>query len=603
MSHESFTAPTLELLAELLPAYDFESFIAQGGMGAVYKARQRSLDRDVAIKILPRELGADPEFRQSFVTEAKAMARLNHPNLIGVYDFGDADGMPFIVMEYVHGKSLYHSAWNQSIEPAQAVAIVKAICEGLAHANAQGIIHGDIKPANILMTPDVVPKIGDFGLARPSDDVGPGLAMGTPGYTAPEVFNQPDLVDARADLYSVGVILHELLTGKTPDASGYRDLVSSGDLRLDAIWQKATQDSPDHRYQSAAEMAAALASWKPGPRIALAAGARPAPRATAAGGARPPAPVSTKLHAQKKGVLVRNLFIIAALLLAIFVTHQTLESTKRQRASEQAILDRQNEEKKAAALESRKREAEESARREQTRKQREAELVRLRMEQEAFELAAREAEEEKRRNDAMAAAPAQDPSFAPTPEIELKLTELDKMLPGLLENELINHRKALVANLKDLSWKLDSTVSRMGKQEATQWKLLITEFEALVEDHRMPDPSGLEDELSAKPSDKLEEIFSFHFKKQDEIDRSYLAKLVIIRDAYAKRLNDAASEADRLSNKAYGDHIRFLASNCADLEPWLESHGVELPGKEEPEVETVPQSDFPLFEEYAVPAE
>src|SRR5690606_26349649 len=220
MSSPSFEAPSLELLAQLLPAYEFEAFIAQGGMGAVYKARQRSLDRDVAIKILPRELGEDPEFRQSFETEARAMARLNHPNLIGVYDSGDVDGMLYIVMEYVNGKALYHSSYNMAVEPAQAVAIVKAICEGLAHAHENGVIHRDIKPANILLTPKAEPKIGDFGLARPAGSDGPGLIMGTPGYTAPEILRHPEHADRRSDLYAVGVILFELLTGQRPPQDG-----------------------------------------------------------------------------------------------------------------------------------------------------------------------------------------------------------------------------------------------------------------------------------------------------------------------------------------------------------------------------------------------
>ena len=126
MSPIPFEAPSLELLCELLPAYEFEFLIAQGGMGAVYKARQRSLDRDVAIKILPRELGSDPLFRESFEAEAKAMARLSHHNLIRVYDYGDADGLLFTVMEYVHGSSLHHSAHGQKIDAQQAIEIVTA---------------------------------------------------------------------------------------------------------------------------------------------------------------------------------------------------------------------------------------------------------------------------------------------------------------------------------------------------------------------------------------------------------------------------------------------------------------------------------------------
>ncbi|MDB6079211.1 MAG: hypothetical protein JWO82_2958 [Akkermansiaceae bacterium] len=262
MSSPSFEAPTLEALAVLLPAYDFESFIAQGGMGAVYKARQRSLDRDVAIKILPRELGADPDFRASFATEARAMARLNHPNLIGVYDSGDVDGMPYIVMEFVNGKSLYHSAYNLAVEPVQAATIVKGICDGLAHAHENGVIHRDIKPANILLTPKTEPKIGDFGLAHAGE--GPGVMMGTPGYTAPEVMSHPEHADRRSDLYSVGVILYELLAGYQPPLQGPippPSTICGCDTALDQICFKAMHVNALIRYQDAHEMSVALDTW------------------------------------------------------------------------------------------------------------------------------------------------------------------------------------------------------------------------------------------------------------------------------------------------------------------------------------------------------
>jgi serine/threonine protein kinase len=261
-SPSPFEAPSLEALSTLLPAYDFEAFIAQGGMGAVYKARQRALDRDVAIKVLPRELGEDPEFRQSFETEAKAMGRLNHPNLIGVYDFGAIDGMLYIVMEYVNGKSLYHSAYNLAVDPEQAAAIVKGICDGLAHAHDNGVIHRDIKPANILLNEKVVPKIGDFGLARPHWAEGPGLIMGTPGYTAPEIYDDPEHCDRRTDIFAVGVILYELLTGqKSEEGSPPPSTVVRCDKRLDTIWKQATDPNPERRYATVDRMAQDLESW------------------------------------------------------------------------------------------------------------------------------------------------------------------------------------------------------------------------------------------------------------------------------------------------------------------------------------------------------
>ena len=363
MSHESFQAPDLKHLAELLPAFDFEAFIAQGGMGAVYKAKQRSLDRDVAVKILPRELGADPEFHQSFETEAKAMARLNHPNLISVYDFGSVDGMPYIVMEYVDGKSLYHSAWGKAVAPEQAVALIRQICEGLGHAHENGIIHRDIKPANILLTPKAEPKIGDFGLAQPADGAKGGIVMGTPGYAAPEILHDHRTADHRADIFAVGVILHELLTGDRPDPEGKTPRRPTSDPKLDAIVRKATAPDPKLRYASAAAMAADLAAWKSGPAsklVTAAAGAAVpgAPKAPAAAGAPPAAVASTG----SSWGLARNLLIIAVLIIAIGFTWKLLKKVKADRA---------------ALAEQQKREAFEAKQRAESEARRKAEEARL----------------------------------------------------------------------------------------------------------------------------------------------------------------------------------------------------------------------------------
>ena len=368
MTHETFQAPELSHLAELLPAFEFQAFIAQGGMGAVYKARQKSLERDVAIKVLPRELGADPEFRESFRVEAKAMAKMNHPNLIAVYDYGDVDGMPYIVMEYVDGKSLYHSAWNKQIEAKQAVAIISGICAGLGHAHENGVIHRDIKPANILLTPKAEPKIGDFGLAQAAEHDHSGIVMGTPGYTAPEVLQDHTASDQRADLFAVGVILHELITGQRPDPEGKNPRQRSGDPKLDAIWQKATQDDPAQRYSTAEEMGADLKKWSEsgGKRVVTpvaasasplvtggsgGAGGRPVP---AAGGRPAPAP-QVSVPAGSNWSMIRNLLIIAALLVAIGYTYKFLKEEKARRAAEQAQIDKENFEARQKAEADRKR--------------------------------------------------------------------------------------------------------------------------------------------------------------------------------------------------------------------------------------------------------
>ncbi len=258
-----FAAPEIFFLASLFPGYEIESLIATGGMGAVYCAVQKSLDRRVAIKILPPELSADQAFRAGFEEEAKAMARLNHPNLIGVYDSGEVGGMLYIIMEFVPGQSIHHSAHGIAIDPMESVRLVSGICHGLAHAHEHGIIHRDIKPANILLDLNAQPKIGDFGLARPCDKQFQESEeiYGTPHYTAPEVVDAPHSVDYRADIFSVGVVLHELLTGKLPadDPRSASNIVRC-DPRFDAVIRCATQVVPEYRYSSASEMAADLSA-------------------------------------------------------------------------------------------------------------------------------------------------------------------------------------------------------------------------------------------------------------------------------------------------------------------------------------------------------
>lgn len=321
MSENAFQAPSPESLAELLPQYDVEFFIAQGGMGAVYKGRQLSLDRDIAIKVLPHEVGESEEFRESFISEAKAMARLNHTNLLGVFDYGTVDGMPYIVMEYVDGGSLHQAAYNQAVEPMQAVVIVKGICDGLTHAHEHGIVHRDIKPSNILLTQKAEPKVADFGLAHAADSDKPGLVMGTPGYTAPEVFHDPNQAGARADIYSVGVILHQLLTGIDPAGSMEPPTQPCGSFRLDVIWRKATHMDPGQRYASVEAISADLEKWMAAKRK-TAGVLSPSPLH------KPRSPV--QVAAEEGGGFMGKLVVIGVLFALVVFAYQFLRAGKEE---------------------------------------------------------------------------------------------------------------------------------------------------------------------------------------------------------------------------------------------------------------------------------
>ncbi len=253
---EPFDAPEIAELAPLFPGYKFVHLIAVGGMGAVYRAVQVSLDREVAIKVLPRSLGKSAEFRLQFEEEAKSMARLNHANLLGVIDFGNADGMPYIVMEYVHGSSLHHAVNGMPVESHQTAEVMLQVTSAIACAHESGMLHRDIKPANLLLDQNFNVKVADFGLATKTDtEINESIIWGTPGYTAPEIMMGPNNASVKSDIYSLGGVTYFLLTAKTPDPNDvHLEKLVRCDPRFREILVKCLSQDPAARYNSAAEM-------------------------------------------------------------------------------------------------------------------------------------------------------------------------------------------------------------------------------------------------------------------------------------------------------------------------------------------------------------
>ena len=272
-------APEPEELAQLFPQLEILECLGQGGMGIVYKARQKELDRIVALKILPREIGETPGFAERFAREARALAKLNHPGIVTLYEFGHVEtGTPlyFFLMEYVDGVNLRQLMHGDRISAREALAIVPQICDALQFAHDQRIVHRDIKPENILMDRRGLVKVADFGLAKIIEDtfvVPPsggsdsedrlkpelqtdlteaGKVMGTPKYMSPEQIKAPGEVDHRADIYALGVVFYQMLTGEMP---GKPLLPPSKrvqvDVRLDEIVLRALEDDPARRYSQA----------------------------------------------------------------------------------------------------------------------------------------------------------------------------------------------------------------------------------------------------------------------------------------------------------------------------------------------------------------
>jgi predicted Ser/Thr protein kinase len=258
---ESPAPPAVEELGPLFPELEILELLGRGGMGAVYKARQKDLDRLVALKVLPVRGSADPEFSERFIREAQALARLNHPNIVAIYDFGRRDKFHFFIMEYVDGVNLRQVERTGGISPQQALAIVPQICEALQYAHDKGIVHRDIKPENILLDREGKVKIADFGLAKLMGRcqdftlTQPGHTMGTPHYMAPEQVEHPSDVDHRADIYSLGVVFYEMLTGELPLGrfAPPSDKVWI-DVRLDEVVLRALEKEPLLRYQRASDV-------------------------------------------------------------------------------------------------------------------------------------------------------------------------------------------------------------------------------------------------------------------------------------------------------------------------------------------------------------
>ncbi len=312
----AFQPPTVAELAPLFPQLEILELIGKGGMGAVYKARQKQLDRIVALKILPPGIGDDPTFAERFAREAKALAKLNHPGIVTLFEFGQVGraGSPlpavgglqtdagahgvtrptseasasqpstlnhqlfFFLMEFVDGLNLRQLLHAGRISAREALAIVPQICDALQFAHDQGIVHRDIKPENILMDRRGRVKVADFGLAKivgsdggasvpasrlvsslapPNEGLltDAGKVMGTPQYMSPEQRDNPGEVDHRADIYALGVVFYQMLTGELPgkkiEAPSKKVSI---DVRLDEVVLRALEKKPELRYQQVSEV-------------------------------------------------------------------------------------------------------------------------------------------------------------------------------------------------------------------------------------------------------------------------------------------------------------------------------------------------------------
>jgi len=256
-------------IAPHFPQLEILECLGRGGMGVVYKARQKSLSRFVALKLLAPERVRDTQFAERFTREAQALAALNHPNIVTIYDFGQAGGFYFLLMEFVDGLNLRQLLRTRKFTPEEALAIVPPLCDALQFAHDRGIIHRDIKPENLLLDKAGRVKVADFGIAKmlgtvnvrgnagepAASENATQTAVGTPGYSAPEQQTDPQRVDSRADIYSLGVVFYEMLTGELPrkpiEPPSRKVQI---DVRLDEVVLRSLEQNPELRFQQVSEV-------------------------------------------------------------------------------------------------------------------------------------------------------------------------------------------------------------------------------------------------------------------------------------------------------------------------------------------------------------
>ena len=256
--------PSLEEAAALFPRWQVLRLLGRGGMGAVYQMHQPDLERDVAVKLLPIEACRDEHQVERFRREARTLAKLRHPGIVALHESGlSPAGHFYFVMEYVDGSTLGELIAAGKVDVATAIAVTTQVCEALAYAHGLGVVHRDIKPSNILLDSSGQAKVADFGLARVDQVAAAGALdlsrtgtfMGTAAYAAPEQVRDASKADHRADIYALGVLLYEMLTGELPRGVFQAPSRKSGsDTHLDDVVRRALQERPEDRYQAAAEL-------------------------------------------------------------------------------------------------------------------------------------------------------------------------------------------------------------------------------------------------------------------------------------------------------------------------------------------------------------
>ncbi len=347
-----------------VPGYAIEGELGRGGMGVVYKARHLALKRTVALKMIQAAGQAHEGLRARFKAEGEAVARLQHPNIVQVYEVGEAGGWPYCALEFVDGGSLDRKLGGKPIPPRDAARLVEALARAMHLAHSRNVVHRDLKPANVLMAADGTPKVTDFGLARQLDaDSGvtqAGAIMGTPSYMAPEqASGLTHEAGPAADVYALGAILYECLTGRPPfkgatvvetldqvrtrEPAAPRQLQAKTPRDLETVCLKCLRKEPERRYASAAELADELGRFLRGEPVL----ARPVGRLErAARWARRNPALAAALAGVAVGAVVASCLAVTAWRANGELDHKNTElaGNNQQLAADKVQLDRQKTE-------------------------------------------------------------------------------------------------------------------------------------------------------------------------------------------------------------------------------------------------------------------
>ncbi len=321
------------------PDYELLEELGRGGMAVVYRARERGLQREVALKVLPAGLAREPGFVERFEREARVAAQLEHPNIVPIYRVGRRDGVSYFAMKLLRGRSLAALLQERGrLPPAEIRALLVEVADALGYAARAGVVHRDVKPENIVLDERGHPVVTDFGIAKPaaaSALTGTGHSIGTPQYMSPEqVLGRP--LDGRSDIYSLGIVAYQCLTGhppfdgEDPYAIGYQQLhaelpapalATPEERALFGVIRRMTDKDPARRYRDAEELIAALRATEEG--TAPAGGARPAPatgaRSAEARAARSVPAVTPSRSPRRRIAAVAGLGLAAALGAALAV--------------------------------------------------------------------------------------------------------------------------------------------------------------------------------------------------------------------------------------------------------------------------------------------